>query len=74
MGDAPNKDYATIESMQLLDNLYHEVLRLRSGGKRHPCPSPSKPKLTNGKQPSPHAKPLATLISAAPLFRRGPPL
>lgn len=42
MGNAPSMDYATIESMRLLDNLYYEVLRLRSGGRHHglvpPCP------------------------------------
>ena len=44
MGDAPNMEYTTIESMRVLDNLYHEVLRVRSGGKAanraSPIPAP----------------------------------
>lgn len=40
MGDAPNMDFTTIESMRQLDNLYREVSRLRSAGK-HTIPYPS---------------------------------
>ena len=40
MGDAPNMDFTTIESMRQLDNLYREVSRLRSAGK-HATPYPS---------------------------------
>ena len=43
MGKAPNMDYTTIESLRLLDNLYHEVLRMRSGGKRR-CGPPPEPR------------------------------
>ena len=43
VGDVPNMDYATIENMRLLDNLYREVLRVRSAGKPPLPPSPSHP-------------------------------
>lgn len=42
VGDEPNMDYATIENMRLLDNLYREVLRVRSAGEP-PFPHPRPP-------------------------------
>ena len=44
-GNAPNMEYAEIESMRVLDNLYHEVLRVRSGGKINHVISRDAPKI-----------------------------
>ena len=41
VGDVQNMDYATIENMRLLDNLYREVLRVRSAGESPPSPRSS---------------------------------
>lgn len=70
VGDVPNMDYATIENMRLLDNLYREVLRVRSAGEYSPLPkstpNPHEWQLTRPKQPLPRARPPATSRSAAP--------
>lgn len=47
VGDVTNMDYATIENMRLLDNLYREVLRVRSAGEPPfppPLPNPRAPR------------------------------